>query len=45
MKAVGTRSYNGKLYLDKKYLEDELFYSEHNSLVKKKTMLVKNTLR
>lgn len=36
MKAVGTRNYNGKLYLDKKYLEDELFYSEHNSLVKEK---------
>ena len=36
MKAVGTRNSNGKLYLDKKYLEDELFYSEHNSLVKEK---------
>ena len=36
MKAVGTKNSNGKLYLDKKYSEDELFYSEHNSLVKEK---------
>ena len=36
MKAVGTRNSNGNLYLDKKYSEDELFYSEHNSLVKEK---------
>ena len=36
MKAVGTTNSNGRLYLDKKYLEDELFYSEHNSLVREK---------
>ena len=42
MKAVGTRNSNGKLYLDKKYLEDELFYSEHNSLVKEKDNVGEN---
>ena len=36
MKAVGTTNSKGKLYLDKKYLQDELFYSEHNSLIKEK---------
>ncbi|MDB4834363.1 FkbM family methyltransferase [Acidimicrobiia bacterium] len=36
MKAVGTSNSKGKLYLDKNYSLNELFYSEHNSLVKEK---------
>ncbi len=36
MKAVGTSNTSGKLYLDRDYDQDELFYSEHNSLVKEK---------
>jgi FkbM family methyltransferase len=39
MKAVGTSNTSGKLYLDRDYKQDELFYSEHNSLVKEKDNL------
>ena len=42
MKAVGTRNSNCKLYLDKKYFEDQLFYSEHNSMVKEKDNVGEN---
>ena len=36
MSAVGIQNQKTKLYLDNKYNDDKLFYSEHNSLVKEK---------